>query len=131
MRKTHTFLFTSFHILLVFEYFVKDFEDLDLQEYEDVNMADVWLSQVCNEEDYFEDQRKANKVMIKRYTKRNRIAEYNVGEIVYIFNAESKSRKGKKILGNIPDWFPVKDITRKTKYEENKRIKGKAVYFSN
>ena len=96
MRKTHTFLFTSFHILLVFEYFVKDFEDLDLQEYEDVNMADVWLSKVCNEEDYFEDQRKANKVMIKRYTKRNRIAEYNVGEIVYIFNAESKSRKGKK-----------------------------------
>ena len=76
-------------------------------------------------------KRKANKVMIKRYTKRNRIAEYNVGEIVYIFNAESKSRKGKKILGNIPDWFPVKDITRKTKYEENKRIKGKAVYFSN
>ena len=69
--------------------------------------------------------------MIKRYTKRNRIAEYNVGEIVYIFNAESKSRKGKKILGNIPDWFLVKDITRKTKYEENKRIKGKAVYFSN
>ena len=159
MRKTHTFLFTSFHILLVFEYFVKDFEDLDLQEYEDVNMADVWLSQVCNEEDYFEDQRKANKVMIKRYTKRNRIAEYNVGEIVYIFNAESKSRKGKKILGKIPafegriiekrkneykvqyetddhklmvDWFPVKDITSKTKYEENKRrIKGKAVYFSN
>ena len=47
-------------------------------------------------------KRKANKVMIKRYTKRNRIAEYNVGEIVYIFNAESKSRKGKKILGKIP-----------------------------
>ena len=40
--------------------------------------------------------------MIKRYTKRNRIAEYNVGEIVYIFNVESKSRKGKKILGKIP-----------------------------
>ena len=97
--------------------------------------------------------------MIKRYTKRNRIAEYNVGEIVDIFNAESKSRKGKKILGKIPpfegriiekrkneykvqyetddhklmvDWFPVKDITSKTKYEENKRrTKGKAVYFSN
>ena len=93
--------------------------------------------------------------MIKRYTKRNRIAEYNVGEIVYIFNAEPKSR----ILGKIPafegriiekrkneykvqyetddhklmvDWFPVKDITSKTKYEENKRrTKGKAVYFSN
>ena len=95
-------------------------------------MTDAWLSQVCNErKNCFEDQRKANKVMIKRYTKRNRIAAYNVGEIVYIFNAESKSRKGKKILGNIPDWFPVKDITRKTKYEENKRIKGKAVYFSN
>ena len=104
-------------------------------------------------------KRKANKVMIKRYTKRNRIAEYNVGEIVYIFNAESKSRKGKKILGKIPafegriiekrkneykvqyetddhklmvDWFTVKDITSKTKYEENKRrIKVKAVYFSN
>ena len=103
MRKTHTFLFTSFHILLVFEYFVKDFEDLDLQEYEDINMTDAWLSQVCNErKNCFEDQRKANKVMIKRYTKRNRIAEYNVGEIVYIFNAESKSRKGKKILGKIP-----------------------------
>ena len=160
MRKTHTFLFTSFHILLVFEYFVKDFEDLDLQECEDVNMTDAWLSQVCNErKNCFEDQRKANKVMIKRYTKRNRIAEYNVGEIVYIFNAEPKSRKGKKILGKIPafegriiekrkneykvqyetddhklmvDWFPVKDITSKTKYEENKRrIKGRAVCFSN
>ena len=97
--------------------------------------------------------------MIKRYTKRNKIAEYNVGQIVYIFNSESKSRKGRKLLGKIPafedriiekrkneyngqyemhdhklmvDWFPVKDITSKTKYEENKRrIKGKAVYFSN
>ena len=97
--------------------------------------------------------------MIKRYTKRNRIAEYNVGEIVDILNAESKSRKEKKILGKIPpfegpiiekrnneykvqyetddhkvmdDWFPVKDITSETKYEENKRrIKGKANYFSN
>ena len=97
--------------------------------------------------------------MIKRYTKRNRIAEYNVGEIVDILNAESKSRKEKKILGKIPpfegpiiekrnneykvqyetddhkvmdDWFPVKDITSETKYEENKRrIKGKAKYFSN
>ena len=160
MRKTHTFLFTSFHILLFFSYFVKDFEDLDLQECEDVSMIDAWLSQVSNErKNCFEDQRKANKVMIKRYTKRNRVAECNVGEIVYIFNAESKSRKGKKILGKIPvfegcifetrkneykvqyetddhklmvDWFPVKDITSKTKYEENKRrIKGKATYFSN
>ena len=156
MRKTHTFLFTSFRILLVFEYFVKDFEDLDLQECEAVKMTDAWLSQDCNErKNCFEDQRKANKVMIKRYTKRNRIAEYNIGEIVYIFNAEPKSR----ILGKIPafegriiekrkneykvqyetddhklmvDWFPVKDITSKTKYEENKRrIKSKAVYFSN
>ena len=86
--------------------------------------------------------------MIKRYTKRNRIAEYNIGEVVYIFNAESKSRKGKKILGKIPafegriiekrkneykvqyetddhklmvDWFPVKDITTK---QNTKEIKG-------
>ena len=86
--------------------------------------------------------------MIKRYTKRNGIAEYNVGEVVYIFNAESKSRKGKKILGKIPafegriiekrkneykvqyetddhklmvDWFPVKDITTK---QNTKEIKG-------
>ena len=121
-------------------------------------MTDAWLSQVCNERKN-EDQKKATKVMIKRYTKRNRIAEYNVGEIVCIFNAESKSRKRKKILGKIPafegrivekrkneykvqyqtddhklmvDWFPVKDITSKTKYEENKtRIKGKAIFFSN
>ena len=58
------------------------------------------LSQVCNErKNCFEDQRKFSKVMIKRYTKRNRITECNVGEIVYIFNAESKSRKEKKILG--------------------------------
>ena len=35
MRKTHTFLITSFHILLFFEYFVKDIEDLDLLECED------------------------------------------------------------------------------------------------
>ena len=114
---------------------------------------------VMKEKNYFEDQRKVNKVMIKRYTKRNKIAEYNVGQIVYIFNSESKSRKGRKLLGKIPafedriikkrkneynvqyethdhklmvDWFPVEDITSKTKYEENKRrIKGKAVYFSN
>ena len=87
MRKTQTFLFTSFYILLgfFFLYFVKDFEDISLQECEDVNMTDAWLSQVCNErKNCFEDQRKANKVMIKRYTKRNRIAEYNVGEM-YIF----------------------------------------------
>ena len=63
-------------------------------------------------------------------------------------NAESKFRKRKKILGKIPafegriiekwkdeykvqyetddhklmiDWFPVKDITSKAKYEENKK----------
>ena len=74
-------------------------------------------------------------------------------------NAESKSRKGKKVVGKLPpfegpiiekrkneykvqheandhklmvDWFLVKDITSKTKYEEHKRrIKGKAIYFSN
>ena len=87
MRKTQTFLFTSFYILLgfFFLYFVKDFEDISLQECEDVNMTDAWLSQVCNErKNCFEDQKKVNKVMIKRYTKRNRIAEYNVGEM-YIF----------------------------------------------
>ena len=123
-------------------------------------MNDAWLSQVCNERrNCFEDQRKANKVMIKRYTKKNKIAEYNVGKTVCIFNAEWKSRKGKKFLGKIPafegciiekrkneykfqyqtddhklmvDCFPVKNITSKVKYEENKRrIKGKAVYFSN
>ena len=66
-------------------------------------MTDAWLSQVCNErKNCFENQRKANKIMIKRYTKRNRISENNVEEIVYIFNAESKSRKGRKILGKIP-----------------------------
>ena len=48
MRKTHSFLFTSFHILLFFEYFVKDFEDVNLQECEEGNMTDAWLSQVCN-----------------------------------------------------------------------------------
>ena len=140
--------------MLFFAYFVKDFEDFDVQECEDGNMTDAWLSQVCNErKNCFEDQRKANKVMIKRFTKRNRVV------LKYIFNAESKSRKGKKILGKIPafegriiekrkneykvqyetddhklmvDWFPVKAITSKTKYEENKsRIKGKAIYFSN
>ena len=66
-------------------------------------MTDAWLSQVCNEsKNCFEDQRKFNKVMIKKYTKRNRITEQNVGEIVHIFNAESKSRKEKKLLGKIP-----------------------------
>ena len=79
IRKTHTFFFTSFHILLFFEYFVKDFEDLDLQECGDVNMTDAWLSQVCIErKNCFDDQRKANKVIIKRYTKKNRLAENNI-----------------------------------------------------
>ena len=120
-------------------------------------MIDAWL---YNErKNCFKDQRKAKKIMIKRYTKRNRIAEYNVPEFLYIFNAESKSRKGKKILGKIPafegriiekrkneykvqyetddhklmvGWFSVKDITSKTKYAENKtRMKGKAIFFSN
>ena len=85
--------------------------------------------------------------MIKRYTKRNRVAVYNIWEIVYIFNGESKFRKGKNILGKTPAlkgriiekqknkykvqyetddhklmvyWFPVKDIPSKTKYEEKK-----------
>ena len=79
IRKTHTFFFTSFHILLFFEHFVKDFEDLDLQECGDVNMTDAWLSQVCIERNNcFGDQRKANKVIIKRYTKKNRLAENNI-----------------------------------------------------
>ena len=79
IRKTHTFFFTSFHILLFFEYFVKDFEDLDLQECGDVNMTDAWLSQVCIErKNCFGDQRKANKVIIERYTKKNRLAENNI-----------------------------------------------------
>ena len=98
MRKNHTFVFTSFHILLFHEYFVKDFEDLNIEECEDVDMTEAWLSQVCNErKNCFEDQRKTIKVMIKRYTKRKRIAEYNFGKIVYIFYAESKSRKGETV----------------------------------
>ena len=75
--------------MLFFEYF-KHFEDLNIEECEDVNMTEAWLSKVCNiRKNCFEDQRKANKVMIKRYTKRQGIAEYNFGERVYIFYAES------------------------------------------
>ena len=98
MRKNHTFVFTSFHILLFSEYFVKDFQDLNIEECEDADMTEAWLSQVCNErKNCFEDQRNANKVMIKRYNKRQRIAEYNV----YIFYAESKSTKRQNNLGKM------------------------------
>ena len=96
MRNTHTFLFTSVHILLFFEYFIKDFEDLDLQECEGVNMTDAWLSQVCNErKNYFEDQRKANKVMIKRYTKGTKLLSAML-EKLYIFSIWNRNLEKEK-----------------------------------
>ena len=93
MRKTHTFLFTSFHILLFFEYFVKDFEDLDLQESEGVNMTDAWLSQVCNErKNCFEDQRKANNVIIKSILKGTKL----LLEKLYIFSMRNRNLEKEK-----------------------------------
>ena len=88
--------------------------------------------------------------MITWFAKKHKTAEYKIGEIVYLFNSESKSRKGKKILGKIPDfegyviekkgseykiqyetdeskfmidWFSVTNITSKTRLEDNSRRK--------
>ena len=47
------------------------------------------------------DRAKTNHEMIRRLSKKHKIAESKIGEIVFVFNSESKSRKGKKIL------FPV------------------------
>ena len=121
-----------------------DFQDGDFEE-----VADAWLTNVNSERSKcFKDQVKANQEMISRFSKRHKIAEYKIGEIVYVFNSESKSRKGKKVLGKIPafegrviekkgseykiqyetdeskfmvDWFSVKNITSKTKFEDNSR----------
>ena len=121
-----------------------DFQDGDFEE-----VADAWLTNVNSERSKcFKEQAKANHEMISRFSKRHKIAEYKIGEIVYVFNSESKSRKGKKVLGKIPafegrviekkgseykiqyetdeskfmvDWFSVKNITSKTKFEDNSR----------
>ena len=36
--------------------------------------------------------------MIRRFSKKHKTVEYKIGEIVYLFNSESKSGKGKKYL---------------------------------
>ena len=88
--------------------------------------------------------------MMRWFVKKHKTTEYKIGEIVYLFNSESKSRKGKKILGKIPafegrvikkkgseykiqdetdegkfmvDWFSVTNITSKTKFKDNSRRK--------
>ena len=88
--------------------------------------------------------------MIRRFSKEHKIAKYKIGEIVYVFNSESKWRKGKKILGKLPasegrvsekkgskykiqyetdeskfmvDWFSVMNVTSKTRFEDNSRQK--------
>ena len=123
-----------------------DFQDGDFEE-----LADAWLTNVNSERSKcFKDQAKANHEMIRWFAKKHKTAEYKIGEIVYLFNSESKSRKGKKILGKIPDfegrviektgseykrqyetdeskfmvdWFSVTNITSKTKLEDNSRRK--------
>ena len=50
----------------------------------------------------FKDQAKVNHEMRRRFSKKHKTAEYKIGEIVYLFNSDSKSRKEKKILGKIP-----------------------------
>ena len=36
--------------------------------------------------------------MIRQFFLKNKIAEYKIGEIIYVLNSESKSRKGNKYL---------------------------------
>ena len=126
----HLILFYIFLALL-------DFQRGDFEE-----LADAWLINVNSERSkFFKDQAKANHEMISRFSKRHNIAKYKIGEILYVF-------KGKKILGKIPafagrvigrkgseykiqyktdesklmvDWFSVKNITSKTKFEDNSR----------
>ena len=143
----HLILFCIFLALLDFQRGV--FEEL----------ADAWLINVNSERSKcFKDQAKANHKMISRFSKRHKIAEYKIGEIVYVFNSESKLRNRKKILGKIPafegrvigkkgseykiqyeideskfmvDWFSVKNITSKTKFEYNsRRERGKYQSYS-
>ena len=123
-----------------------DFQDGDFED-----LADAWLTNVNSERSKcFKDQAKANHEMIRRFSKKHKTVEYKIGEIVYLFNSESKSRKGKKILGKIPafegrviekkgteykiqyetdegkfmfDRFSVTNITSKTKSKDNSRRK--------
>ena len=90
LEQTFNFIL-HFLVLLVFQ-------DGDLEE-----LPDVWLTNVNSERSKcFKDQANANHEMIRRFSKRHKIAEYKIREIVYVFNNESKSRKGEKILGKIP-----------------------------
>ena len=138
----HLILFCIFLVLL-------DFQDGEFEE-----LADTWLINVNSERSKcFKDQAKANHEMIRRFSKKHKTAEYKIGEIVYVFSSELKSRKVKKILGKIPafegrviekkgneykiqyetdetkfmvDWFSIRNITNKTKFEDNsRRKKGK------
>lgn len=111
--------------------------------------TDTWLQEIeSKRRKWDKDQKKSNQNMIKRFCKKNPVNKYNIGECVYVFNTDSKTRRGKKILGKIPtfegrviekkdkeykvqyetndkqqlvDWFPVSHITSKTKHEESQR----------
>ena len=84
-------LFCIFLVLL-------DFQDGDFEE-----LADAWLTNVNSERSKcFKDQAKANHEIIRRFSKKHKIAECKIGEIVCGFNSESKSRKGKKYLIKLP-----------------------------
>ena len=61
----HLILFCIFLVLL-------DFQDGDFEELGD------------------KDQAKASHEMIRRFSKEHKIAKYKIGEIVYVFNSESK-----------------------------------------
>ena len=47
-------------------------------------------------------QQKTNAQMIRKHAKQNKVSEYHVGETVLVQNEKAKSRRGKKMLDQIP-----------------------------
>ena len=101
-----------------------------------------------------EAQAKTNDQMIRSYGLRHRASVYNVGEFVLIRNSKATTKRGKRVLHQIPsfegyvlkrqgnryriqyatsdgenhvNWFPVSDVISRTKAAENSKQLGVAV----
>ena len=94
------------------------------------------------------DQEKANRQMIESHAKKNKVTCYQVGDKALVQNSKAKTRRGKRVLSEIPsfsgsiiekkdlnykiqyvtdddahciDWFPVSQISSLCKKKENSK----------
>ena len=97
-----------------------------------------------------EHQAKFNKRMVDAHARKNKISIYNVGDNVLVQNPKAKTKRGKRLLTEIPafegkivctkglrykvqyetdvgehvtDWFPVSSITSLTRASDKRRTK--------